>query len=330
MIKNTYLRHAVAATFFLASGASNVAFAVNEIESKDPAQRNDLIHNAQRLIVDQNGKVEVFGQIGVTALTDGAVVDIDFFSFEAQKGDVLMVDIDQGMKPKTPTARSVDTTIAIYGPLPNLRIQRLSLNMDPRLPRDEGSDDIRDALIPDFVADASGVYVVGISSHPRTLTDNGGTTSNIVTGSSAPFPNGSYVLRISGVTPPVLVQYINIEIKPGSGEYAPVNPKAQGNVPVALLSRSADLARGVAAFDALKVKPESLTFGGLGDEKSWLRCAKDGMDINADGLLDLVCHFDNAKADFHAENVEGTVKGVSVDGVQFQGSAPLKIVPKIR
>ena len=59
-----------------------------------------------------------------------------------------------------------------------------------------------------------------------------------VTG-AAPFPNGSYKLIISGVTPPELVQYMNIDIKPGGDEEARINPKAKGNIPVALLSQAA-------------------------------------------------------------------------------------------
>jgi hypothetical protein len=229
------------------------------------------------------------------------------------------------MKPKNLTVRSVDTTIAIYGPLPDLSKKYESTNMNPLLPRDSGSDDFRDALIENFRANGTGTYVVGVSSQPRFLTDNGGVLNPTSLGA---FSNGSYVLTISGVTLPVLVQYINIEIKPGSTGDAPVNLKAKGNIPLALLSHSATPSSP--AFDALKVKRESLTFGSTGDEKSWLRCAKDGVDVNADGLLDLVCHFDNVVADFQADDVQGKVKGITEDGRQFEGSGRLKIVPKHR
>jgi len=126
-----------------------------------------------------------------------------------------------------------------------------------------------------------------------------------------------------------------MEIKPGSGlTYPPVNPKAKGNLPVALLSSD--------KFDALLVEPGSLKFGRTGTEESWLRCAKEGADVNGDGLLDLVCHFDNEIADFHADTRAAILKGklksggaaglsassASASGMEIEGHADLKIRSK--
>lgn len=308
MIKRTHISKAVAAALLAVS--AQVAFAVDEVEP------NDSLLTAQRLFFSTNS-VQLNGKIGATALGATPAGDVDFFSFEAQEGDVLTVDVDQGMKPKDLSQRSVDTTIAIFGPLPDVRKKRESLNMDPRLPRDPGSDDIRDALIENFRVERSGTYVVGVSSQPRFLTDGGGVLNPTSLGT---FSNGAYTLNISGVTP--AVQQVNIEIKPGSDADAPVNPRAKGNIPLALLSSK--------EFDALKVNPSSLTFGSSGDEKSWLRCSKEGLDVNADGLMDLVCHFDNVSADWQPDDVEGIVKGATQDGRRFEGHGRLKIVPKAR
>lgn len=310
MIKRTYLSQAVAAALFLAAGATNVAFALDEVEP------NNSLLTAQRLFVTSSS-LQVDGKIGETSPLATPVGDVDFFSFEAQEGDVLTVDIDQGMKPKDPLQRSVDTILAIFGPLPDVRRVAEHLDMDRSQAPDDGSDDFRDARIVNFRAAVSGTYVVGVSSKPRSFINGGGVLNPTdLRGNS----NGSYKLIISGVTP--LVQQINIEVKPGTDEDAPVNPKAKGNIPVALLSSK--------AFDALKVKAESLTFGSTGDEKSWLRCHKEGVDINADGYKDLVCHFDNVAAEWQTDDVMGIVKGSTVDGRQFEGRGRLKIVPKHR
>jgi hypothetical protein len=182
-------------------------------------------------------------------------------------------------------------------------------------PLDDGSIRRGDALIKNFRLDVDGIWTVGVSSSPRAL-GNGGIYLNTQLNANS---NGDYTLIISGVTP--LVQQINIEVKPGSGEYAPVNPKAKGTIPVALLSS--------AEFNALDVKvdPASLTFGSTGDEKSLRRCGKDGEDVNGDGRLDLVCHFENQIANFSDDEDRGTVRGTTKDGRQFEGHGMLKVVP---
>lgn len=316
MIKRTYLSQAVAAALFLAAGATNVAFALDEVEP------NNSLLTAQRLFVTSSS-LQVDGKIGETSPLATPVGDVDFFSFEAEEDDVLIVDIDKGMKPDEEMkpvdqrVRSVDTILAIFGPLPDVRRVAENLDMDRSKAPDDGSDDFRDARIVNFRATARGTYVVGVSSKPRSFIHGGGVLfPTDLRGNS----NGSYKLIISGVTP--LVQQISIEVKPGTDEDAPVNPKAKGNIPVALLSSK--------AFDALKVKAESITFGSTGDEKSWLRCQKEGVDINADGYKDLVCHFDNVAAEWQTDDVMGIVKGSTVDGRQFEGRGRLKIVPKHR
>jgi hypothetical protein len=329
MSKRTQLYQAVAAALFLAAGASNPAFAVNVVNEIEPVGTmgvNDSILTPQRLTVDREGKVEVTGAIGVTDPDATPLPDVDFYAFDAQEGDLLAIDIDFGMKPfeDPKLVRSVDTILAIFGPLPSLNWQRQNNDTDPRVPRDEGSWHIGDALIPEFRAPRTGTYVVGVSSKPRDFVHGGGTINNTVTGRAAMFPNGSYKLIISGVT--AAEQAINIEIKPGSGEEAPLNPKSKGKIPVALLSH--DATASSAKFDALKVDLSSLTFGRTGDENSYAHCNKEGLDVNADGLLDLVCHFENVSAGWQPESDEGTIKGKTMDGSAFKGSGRLKVAPK--
>jgi hypothetical protein len=315
MKKKQGIRVAVAAAFLAACAASGFALAVDEVEPNAP------VSLAQRLTVGSGGSVTVQGAVGELR-ADGTRDTVDFFSFFARKDDVLDVDIDGGMKPSG-TPRSVDTSLFILGPAPTYERKIWNLSATQL---DAGSTSTMDARIPVYKIPGDGVYTVAVTGSPREVR-NGGTI--FLMSGSTQFQGGTYTLTISGVTPEV--QIIHIEIKPGSGEATPINPKSKGNIPVALLS-SVD-------FNALLVEPESLTFGRTGNEKSWIRCAKEGTDVNGDGLLDLVCHFENQLAEFDADTVAGVVKGkiksvgaaslsASGGGGAFEGHADLKVRSK--
>jgi hypothetical protein len=316
MIKN-YLRYAVAAAF---AAASHGAFAVIE-----QTESNDSIASAQPLVIgeagsDGKGSVEVTGVLGVES--GSAADDVDFFSFEGRAGDLVNVDIDGGMK-LFGTGRSVDTVLAIFRP------DRTLITQIDDLARgivDEGSINRFDAYLKEVPLTVSGIYTVAVASTPRKFGDGGAVTAF----SAGTNSNGKYKLIISGVTPAPQVLYIDIDIKPGAESIAPINPKARGNIPVALLSS--------AQFDALKVDRSSIKFGPTGIEASPLRCGKGGEDVNGDGYLDLVCHFDNQAVNFDPSDEEGIVKGKVAPNAEatakgmtglrpFQGRGWLKVVP---
>jgi Bacterial pre-peptidase C-terminal domain len=339
MFKRNQLRQAVAAALLAASSLGNLALADTEVEPENTMGVNDPMFDAQGNLKAQRltftgGRTEVEGIIGTTKLAVNggqAIPDVDFYAFEAYKGNVLNIDIDNGMKvgqdpDPAKQVRSVDTILAIFGPLPSVTKADEGLNMPTSSDPDgsDGSKDFRDAFIDNFVVPADGIYVVGVSSQPRFFkNEGGGTTSTSVTGTHA---NGKYTLIITGVIPPVV--QVKIDVKPGSRGDSPVNPKAKGVIPVAILSQEA--IGSSQKFDALTLKPYSLTFGKTGNEKSYLGCHKHGMDVNADGLLDLVCTFDNQAANWDVDDVRGVLKGVTEDGTKFEGRGPLKVVPKVR
>jgi len=280
-----------------------LALATNESESNHP------IAQAQTIPIEADagsgkGGAIIDGVIG--NLSGAAALDTDYFRFDGTEGDVVTLDIDGGMG----GLRNVDTVVAIFGPPPTYAVLRL--NDDAGLPLDPGSIHAYDSRITNFRLPTTGSYIVGVSSYPRRFANGGGTTSNAL-GANA---NGDYTLLISGVT--VALLQINIEIKPGSGEVAPINPKSRGKIPVALL--------GASDFVVANVDVDSVTFGHSGDEKSLSKCG-DPTDVNGDAFPDLVCHFENQAAAWAPTDDEGILKGELGSGLKFEGRGWLKVVP---
>lgn len=270
--------------------ALSTAWAMDEVETNHPIGSAQELHfNSDSMSLD--------AWLGAGA----GSTDLDFFAFWGNEGDVVTIDVDNGMG----GSDSVDTVIGLFGPGP--AFQLLYENDDEVLFA------VPDSKIVNARLPVSGMYTVGVSSFPRYWM-NGGNT--YFSGGDT----GDYSVTISGVSPMALsAMQVNIEIKPGSGdEMAPINPKSRGKVPVAILSHE--------GFDATKVDHKSLRFGHSGEEDSLHHCAKKGEDVNGDGLLDLVCHFNNQDAGWTVHDLEGHLSG-EISGVAFEGHGLLKVVP---
>ena len=276
------------------SGATFAA-SMSEVEPNDP------VASPQHL---RTSDTEV--EIRAALVDSGSEGDVDFYLVYAKSGDVITVDIDDGYT-GFGLPESVDTVLAIFGSAPDYKILRMNTNsiVDP------GSVSLFDARIENFVAPRTGTYVVGVTSHPRFFLDGGTTTD------SPFFDSGTYILRISGVSP--AVRQVAVEVKPGNDRIKAVNPRSRGKIPVAIL--------GSQKFNALNVNKSSLTFGSTGDEPSLHRCNWHGKDVNGDGYVDLVCHFYTQRAKLKWTDEDGVLKGVSNDGEAFSGRAWLKAVP---
>jgi hypothetical protein len=306
----------------LASGNAQATDQINESEPNQP------IGSAQRIDA-RNGGVAVSAVLG--NITGEAINDVDYYIFYGLEGDVVTFDIDGGMG----GTRSVDTVIAIFRSAPGFPL--LTWN-DDNYTADQGSVSPLDARIDNFRIDISGYYIVGVSNYPRHPL-SGGSFSDVISpmlggslsDASSPMlgdslsgasslENGDYKLIVSGITPQV--QQINIEIKPGNNGLAPINPRSKGKIPVALLSSN--------GFVAMNVDTTSLTFGPTGNESSPSHCGRTGEDVNGDGRLDLVCHFENQQAGFRKSDLEGIVRGKMKWGSPFEGRGFLKVVPEKR
>jgi hypothetical protein len=81
------------------------------------------------------------------------------------------------------------------------------------------------------------------------------------------------------------------------------------------------------------VDRSSLTFGRIGDEPSLFRAnvSLPGplctvMDVNGDGLKDLVCQFDRQQAGFQLTDTMGVLRGKTITGITFVGTDSVNIV----
>lgn len=112
---------------------------------------------------------------------------------------------------------------------------------------------------------------------------------------------------------------VDIDIKPGSAPNS-IDPSSAGVTPVGILSTP--------DFDApSELDKASLTFGRTGDEPSLAFCPASPEDVNSDGLLDQVCHFETQVTGFQLGDTEGILRGQTVDGVSIEGRDAVRIVP---
>lgn len=301
------LRTGIAAALILAGWAQAQTQTISEVEINHP------ILQAQRLDFTTD-QVTVEGVLGNVS---GPVVDdLDFYYFYATAGEVFNIDIDGAAG----GLRSFDSYIAVFKAEPGFPMLRES---DDSRSVDSGSISITDSFIENFQVPSTGNYVIMVTNSWRYPMDGG-----VVGRASDPdaIDNGDYRLIITRVTPAVPpsnpVTQINIDIKPGSTGLAPLNPRAKGKIPVALLSSP--------SFNALNANPSSLTFGTTGNEGSLSHCGKSGVDVNRDGRLDLVCHFENQDANFEKGDLEGILRGRTVTGTAFEGRGRLKVIPEKR
>lgn len=92
-----------------------------------------------------------------------------------------------------------------------------------------------------------------------------------------------------------------------------------GIIPVAILSTE--------DFDAFnEVDKASLTFGKTGGEDSLAYCLWWTIDVNRDGLQDMVCYFWTAKTGFEVGDTEGILRGYRIEGHLIEGCDSVKVV----
>lgn len=129
---------------------------------------------------------------------------------------------------------------------------------------------------------------------------------NLATGARQP------VIDVQGCLTPV-------DIRPNK-QVNQLNPRSRGKLPVAILSSP--------TFDAVKmVNQKTITFGRTGQEASLSSCSQPNRDLNGDGIVDLLCRFHAAAADFTPTSTFGVLRFVDTMGVPYEGRDAITIVP---
>ncbi len=114
------------------------------------------------------------------------------------------------------------------------------------------------------------------------------------------------------------VEAIGIAILPGDATNS-INTKSRGKIPVAILSTQDFYAPS-------QVDPTSLTFGRTGYEQSRAFCPSS-VDVNRDGLQDLICQFNTQDTGFRCGDAKGILRGKTTAGAAIAGSDSVTIVP---
>jgi hypothetical protein len=144
----------------------------------------------------------------------------------------------------------------------------------------------------------------------------------IVDGSSSGeaviFVQGDTVLEIAAGEA-LQVPSAQIDIKPGDALNC-FNVDGNGAIPVAVL--------GSSTLDVADIDRSSLDFAGLDVRVRGNKMPSCGVeDVNADGFSDLVCHFADNPDAWAPGSGFATLRGLLMDGSEFNGSDSLCIVP---
>ena len=115
---------------------------------------------------------------------------------------------------------------------------------------------------------------------------------------------------------------VDIDVKPGSDTNS-INLGSNGVIPVAILSSS--------TFDATQVHPDTVELGGAGVavRGKGNKSMAHAVDVNADGLIDLVAQVETENLD-ESSFQDGFIilTGETYGGIKIQGSDVLTIVPE--
>lgn len=306
MNKAGVIRSVIAGALIAAYGGMAAA----QIAEVEP---NSQISSAQALTVDSTGTVTV------TAFFSTG--DVDFYSFEGKKGDIVTVKVAGG-------GPTIDTILTILGPNEVGPRQAFTSNDDcvPGV--------VIDPCITSYELKFDGVYYAAVTHYPTLVADNGALLDFY---NFNPATGGGYTLTVSGVSPKVAeapqlppasetppapqlpaVQNVRIDIRPGERAETATVHLSRAKIPVAILSSE--------GFDAMGIDTNTLTFGHSGDEQSLMKCSPNGIDVNRDGLRDMVCLFSVKAADFEPNDLAGFIKGSTKAGTQFAGQGLLKVV----
>jgi hypothetical protein len=174
-----------------------------------------------------------------------------------------------------------------------------------------------------YVADGYSVRVIDVSNPASPVELGALNTPDLawaveVVGDLAYVADGSSGLRIIDFGPEYASAVaIDLDIKPGSDPNA-INPSIDGEIPVAIL--------GSDTFDVADVDAATLAFGPSGAAPDHSH-GPHVEDVNADGLPDLVSHFQTEETGIEFGTLVACLSGETLDGKAFSGCDAVRTVP---
>ncbi|MFC1966870.1 hypothetical protein ACFLWI_08040, partial [Chloroflexota bacterium] len=114
-----------------------------------------------------------------------------------------------------------------------------------------------------------------------------------------------------------------IDIKPGSDPNS-INPKSNGVIPVAILTTSTAAGDSV-DFDATQVDASTVEFGP--SKATMAHNAAHLEDVDGDGDIDMVLHFNTQEVGLSVDDTGATVTGQTLDGIKIEGTDTVRITP---
>lgn len=126
--------------------------------------------------------------------------------------------------------------------------------------------------------------------------------------------NTAVLSQTTGPVPGPSVTQVTVRVKPDGPSPQPVNPNANGNLPVAVLS--------TATFSAPTIDPTTVQ---LGPGKAPVRRSSTD-DVNRDGRPDLLMHFDLPAVGLRCTDTAVFLTGRTYSGQSVQGSDTVRMV----
>jgi hypothetical protein len=122
-----------------------------------------------------------------------------------------------------------------------------------------------------------------------------------------------------GPPPGESIVTVRIDVKPG--DLMPtISLSSGGTTPVAVL--------GAADFDAGAVDPAATYFAGAPVARGPDGAAQASLsDVNGDGWMDMVLHFETAALALEVGAIEATIAGTTLDGRAFRGTDVVRVIP---
>jgi hypothetical protein len=164
-----------------------------------------------------------------------------------------------------------------------------------------------------YTGSTGGVYGLKAAAVGMTSDGNGAggvSITSVQTATSYQY-NGLAVTSLNGVPAPNF--QVGLGIKPPATAPVPINVRAQGVIPVAVLSSN--------AFDATLVNATTVHFGPNAAQNV---SPPTLQDVNGDGLPDLVLHFNQQDTGIACGNTSAVLNGKTITGSTFAGSEAIR------